>query len=123
MMRLQWALGVLLVIAAITICLLPGDDIPALLSDKAYHMLGHACLAAYFSGIVPRRSWWKIFAFLLVMGVAIEFAQHYMQLGRRGDVLDVAANSLGAAFGILLGHLGLARWPQWVPHLRGQKSP
>ena len=65
----------------------------------------------YFTGLVPRRGWWKIFVFLLLLGVAIEFAQYYMHAGRDGDPRDVVANCAGAALGLLLARLGLARWP------------
>ena len=122
--RVWWALGVVLVAAAIVICLLPPEDIAAPLewNDKASHLAGHGALALYFSGLVPRRSWWKIFVFLLLMGIAIEFAQYYMHAGREGDPRDVIANSLGALLGLLIGRLGLARWPDWAAWLLGQRA-
>ena len=71
-------------------------------NDKVSHLVGHGTLALYFAGLVPRRGWWKIFVFLLLFGIAIEFAQYYMHVGREGDPRDVIANSLGAALGLLL---------------------
>ena len=56
--------------------------------------------------------WWKIFVFLLLLGAGIEFAQYFMHVGREGDVRDVLANVAGAALGLLLARLGLARWPE-----------
>ncbi|HEU4591514.1 MAG TPA: VanZ family protein [Steroidobacteraceae bacterium] len=117
--RIEWGIGCLLVIGAVVACLVPGQDLPASfeLNDKISHMVGHAALALYFAGLVPRRRWWRIFVFLLLLGSAIEVAQYYMQLGREGDPRDVIANAAGALFGLLLGRLGLARWPQlaaWI---------
>ena len=113
--RVLWWIGGALVVAATVVCLLPAKEVRVFeLNDKLYHVLGHAALAGYFTGLVPRRNWWKIFAWLVLMGVSIEFAQHYMNLGRHGDVIDVIANSLGALLGLLLGLIGLARWPTLV---------
>jgi len=122
--RVWWALGVLLVVAAIVVCLIPSAEIPAEfeLSDKVSHLIGHGTLALYFAGLVPRKGWWKIFVFLLCFGTAIEFAQYYMHAGREGDPRDVIANSLGAAFGLLLARCGLARWPDLAAWLLGQRT-
>jgi VanZ family protein len=122
--RFWWALGFLLVGAAVYVCLLPPDDIPRpfALSDKVNHLLGHAALAAYFSGLVAPRSRWTIFAGLLLMGVGIEIAQNLMHVGRQSDVRDVLANCCGAALGLLLGWIGLSRWPLWADMLLGRRS-
>jgi VanZ family protein len=123
MMKLWWGLGLVLVGLAIYYCLVPANEIPGAFdfNDKLNHLLGHGCLAIYFAGLVPRRSWWKIFVFLLLLGVAIEFAQYYMNLGRQGDVRDVIANCAGAVLGLLLAWLGLSRWTQWAARLTGQR--
>jgi VanZ family protein len=108
---------------AVYVCLLPGDELPKAfdLNDKLSHMAGHAALAAYFTGLVPRRSWWKIFIALFALGIAIEFAQYFMHYGRHGDPRDVLANSCGALLGLGLGRLGLSRWTAWVAWLLGQR--
>jgi glycopeptide antibiotics resistance protein len=122
--RLWWALGALLVAAAALICLIPSADIPSEfeVSDKVSHLTGHAALALYFAGLVPRRGWWKIFVFLLVFGITIEFAQYYMHAGREGDPRDVIANASGAALGLLLARCGLARWPALAAWLLGRRT-
>lgn len=122
-MKFWWGLGVLLVGAAIYYCLAPMPEVPVAFefNDKLSHIAGHAAMALYFSGLVVRRSWWKIFMSLLLLGVAIEFAQHYTHWGRQGDYRDVLANSLGAALGLLLGWAGLARWPHWAGRVVGVK--
>jgi VanZ family protein len=122
--RVWWALGVVLIAVAILVCLLPVQDLAAPLewNDKASHLVGHGMLALYFTGLVPRRSWWKIFVSLLLMGVTVEFAQHFMQLGRHGDPRDVVANSAGAALGLLVGRLGGARWTEFAEWLLGRRT-
>jgi VanZ family protein len=112
--RLWWAIGGVIVLVAVVVCLVPGHELPAAFEwhDKPSHLAGHGLLALYFSGLVARRSWWKIFLFLLLLGVAIEIAQYLMQVGREGDPRDVVANSLGAVAGLAVGRLGLSRWPQ-----------
>jgi len=121
--RFWWVLGVVLVLAAIVLCLMPGQELPGVfeLNDKVSHLVGHGMLALYFTGLVPRRSWWKIFVFLLVLGSLIEYAQYAMHWGRDGDWRDQVANSLGALLGILVGWLGVARWPEWAAWLLGQR--
>jgi len=122
--RVWWTLGVVLVAAAILICLVPIQDVaPAFeWNDKSSHLIGHGTLALYFAGLVPRRSWWKIFVFLLLMGVAIEFAQYSMRVGREGDPRDVLANATGALLGLALGRLGAARWPELAAWLLGRRA-
>ena len=123
-MRFWWGFGVVLVLAALVVCLVPVHDIPGefKLSDKLSHLLGHGALAAYFAGLVPRPRWWKIFAFLLLFGISVEFAQYYMNVGRYGEARDVFANSIGAALGLLIARLGLARWPEWTERLLGRRA-
>jgi VanZ family protein len=122
--RLWWALGVLLVAAAVVICLVPGTELPEAVewNDKVSHGAGHCLMAVYFAGLVPRRAWWKIFVFLLLFGISIEIAQYYMHAGREGDPRDVLANSAGALFGLALGRLGLARWPELAAWLLGRRA-
>jgi len=123
MTRFWWGLGGVLVLAAVVVCLLPGHDVPGVfeLNDKLSHLAGHGGLALYFAGLVPRHRWWKIFVFLLLLGAGIEVAQFHMHMGREGDVRDVLANGLGAALGLLLARLGLARWPEAAAWLIGQR--
>jgi VanZ family protein len=122
--RIWWALGVLLVVLAMAVCLVPATELPSQfeLSDKASHLIGHGTLALYFAGLMPRRRWWKIFVFLLCFGITIELAQYYMHAGREGDPRDVLANSVGAAIGLLLARCGLARWPELAAWLLGQRT-
>jgi len=114
--RLEWTIGYLLVAAALVVCLLPGRELPDSfeLNDKISHLVGHGALAVYFSGLVPRRNWWKIFLYLLIFGAVIELAQYLMHAGREGDPRDVLANAAGAVLGLLAGWAGMCRWPDLV---------
>jgi VanZ family protein len=114
--RIEWTVGIVLLVAATIVCLVPGRELPASfeLNDKVSHLVGHGTLAAYFTGLVPRRRWWKIFVLLLMFGAVIEVAQYYMHVGREGDVRDVFANGLGVLLGLLAGLLGVSRWPELV---------
>jgi VanZ family protein len=122
--RLWWGLGVFLFIAAAIVCLVPMQQVHKEfdVNDKVSHLIGHGALAAYFSGLVPRQRWWKIFAFLLLFGISVEFAQYFMDLGRQGDRRDVIANLIGASLGLLAGRLGISRWPELAGRLLGQRS-
>ena len=122
--RAWWALGVIIVVLAIYLCLIPGQELPAAFewNDKASHLVGHGLLALYFSGLVARRSWWKIFLFLLLLGTAIEFAQYSMHAGREGDPRDVVANSIGALLGLIVGWFGGARWPDFAAWIFGKRT-
>jgi VanZ family protein len=114
--RIEWIFGIVLLVAATVVCLVPGHDLPDSfeVNDKISHLAGHGALAAYFTGLVARRNWWKIFVCLLVFGAVIEVAQYYMHVGREGDVRDVLANGVGVLLGLLAGWLGVARWPALV---------
>ncbi len=124
MMKVWWGLGVVLVGIALYVCLMPLPHAPRAfeLNDKIAHILGHAALAMYFTGLVERSRWWKIFLFLLLFGIVIEFAQHYMNVGRDGDVRDVLGNAVGNLLGLLLGYLGVSRWPLWIAALSDRRA-
>jgi hypothetical protein len=117
--RIEWAFGIILMLAATVVCLMPFPEVPAAFefNDKLSHLVGHGTLAAYFTGLVPRRNWWKIFLCLMMFGVAIEVAQYYMHVGRSGDPRDLVANVAGVSAGLLVGWMGLARWPELVSWL------
>jgi VanZ family protein len=122
--RFWWVLGVLIVCAAVTVCLLPNTELPNSfsLNDKVSHFVGHALMAGYFAGLVDRRGWWKILLFQFLLGVGIEVSQSIMQLGREADVFDCIANLAGAGLGLLLARGGLERWPQAADWVLGRRA-
>jgi VanZ family protein len=121
--RLWWRLGFGFVALAVLVCLVPSEELPKAFefNDKLSHMAGYAALAAYFTGLVARSSWWKILVALLLLGIAIELAQSMMHAGRVGDPRDVLANSCGMLLGLALGWLGLSRWTAWAAWLLGNR--
>ena len=121
--KFWWGFGVVIVLTALVVCLLPGHELPNAfeMNDKVAHVIGHALMAMYFAGLVPRSRWWKIFAFLLLFGICVEFAQYYMQVGRNGDARDVIGNGVGALLGLLVARLGFERWPLAAAGLLGQR--
>lgn len=122
--RLWWGLGIVLVVLAAIVCLVPmeSEPEPFRMNDKISHLAGHGALAVYFAGLVPRSRWMHIFGGLLLFGIGIELAQYWMNVGREGDIRDVAANSLGAFIGLAAARLGLARWPEVAGWLLGRRS-
>ena len=72
--------------------------------DKVLHFGAYALLS-----ILARLGWPKlwgglIFIGLAVFGIAIEIAQHTMNLGRTGSIADIAANLAGAALPLIVFH-------------------
>jgi VanZ family protein len=122
--RFWWILGGLIVCAAVTICLLPNQELPQSFSfnDKLSHVIGHALMACYFAGLVARSGWWKILLFQFLLGVGIEVSQSLMHVGREADVFDCIANLVGAGFGLLLARAGLERWPQTAAWILGRRA-
>lgn len=112
------ALGWCLVALAVTLSLMPSTALPKVgLSDKIEHAIGYAALTIWFAGIYPRSRYLLIAIALLVLGVAIEFAQGAMGWGRVSEVRDVFANACGVTAGIVAALLGLGRWTQHLERL------
>jgi VanZ family protein len=107
-----WVLIVLAVIASIV----PVQSLPQPpgLDDKMEHAIGYAVLALWFAGIYPRSRYPVIGVGLFIMGVAIEWAQGAMHLGRQADLRDVVANCIGVAVGLTLASLWLGGWAQRI---------
>ncbi len=102
-------LWVLAMAVVITTCLLPGDDIPKVRPgvDKLEHATAFfvlsVCAVQLFA---TRRSLLRAAAWLVILGVLIEFAQGAFTVDRTADPLDALAD----ASGVLLG-LWIARTP------------
>jgi VanZ family protein len=108
-------LSCVVIVAAIVVCLLPAADLPKTsINDKFEHTFAYVLLTLWFAGLYPRSRYWVVALGLFLMGVAIEFAQAGMHMGRQGDVRDVVANSTGIVVGIALAFAGLGGWAQWI---------
>jgi VanZ family protein len=114
--RRSWLTGGIAMVLIITVvCLLPSTELPSTgLSDKTEHFLAFGALAFWFGSIVVRRDLPWVFVAVVAFGGLIEFLQSAMGLGRQGDLLDLAAESIGVAIGVLLALTPLGRWSLWV---------
>lgn len=102
MLLALWAVEVCLVAAG---SLLPDSVIPFehLPNDKVLHFWGYFVAAALTPFAFERLRISVIVSVLLVvLGVAIEYAQRAMSLGRSWDPRDMAANALGVISGLSL---------------------
>ena len=105
LLRVLWGMTVVLVIAG---SLLPATSLPMRaieklpLNDKALHFLAYAVLAFLPALHESRRAVAWHLAAVLLLGVAIEFAQSY-SIGRFSEVADAVANGWGALCGLIVG--------------------
>ncbi len=101
---LLWSLFVLVV------CLIPGNEIPSSpfinipQFDKIVHFFFYFILSFLFLFSLgkPLNSFNYLASILycLVLGVFIEFIQHYYIPNREGDIFDVLANFIGSLVGL-----------------------
>ncbi|RDZ26065.1 VanZ family protein [Lysobacter silvisoli] len=109
----RWlALGAAGVIATVAVSLLPGSGLPSSPfpgSDKVGHFLTYFALAAYAVMLFARmRPQALSAAGLIVLGVALEYAQAALAEGRMGDSRDAVANALGVLAGLATASTPLA---------------
>ncbi len=98
-------LWVLAMAVVVTTCLLPGDDIPKVWPgvDKIEHAAAFfvlsVCAVQLFA---TRRGLLRAAAWLVVLGVMIEFAQGQFTADRAADPLDALADATGVLLGLLI---------------------
>lgn len=113
--RLWLVVGWMLVLGLLLVCLMPARSLPQTgVSDKFEHALAYAVLSLWFAGLYPRSRYVIIGMGLFAMGVAIEWAQGAMHMGRESDYRDVIANTLGIVGGLALAALWLGGWAEWI---------
>jgi len=78
-------------------------DIPN--ADKIVHLIAYGGLAGLIRLGWPKLWGGTIFIGLACFGIGIEFAQHFMSLGRTGSIADTIANMLGAALALCVFHV------------------
>ena len=110
--------GWVLVVVAIVLNLMPGHDLPKVPSgfDKVEHVIGYAGLTMWFAGIYPRSRYVIVAIALFAMGVAIEWLQGEMNVGRSRDYHDVMANLSASA------RASASRYYGWVVGLNVSKT-
>jgi len=95
-----WSVAVAFVVVA---SLVPVSEIPHVPrgGDKVEHFLGYALLAAGAVQLFAKRlSLLSACTLLALLGIALEFAQGHMGLGRAMDAHDALANTLGVLAGL-----------------------
>ncbi len=114
-----WVVLWLLAIAAmVAVSVLPAPAVPAPelpQLDKALHFgayLGVSTFASMLFASPRARSLAALL--LLVVGVGVEAAQHFLTATRQAEVADVFANTLGIVGGLLLGATPVAHGLQWL---------
>ena len=114
--RLWLVSGWILVVLSAIVSIMPLSEMPKMggISDKLEHAVAYSALALLFAGIYPKSRYPLIGVALLVMGIVIEGLQGAMNLGRKADMRDVYANTLGIVCGLLLALIWLGGWAQRV---------
>lgn len=122
--RLWLVIGWVLIAALLVVCLMPASSLPQTgVSDKFEHSIAYAVLSLWFAGLYPRSRYVVIGIGLFAMGVAIEWAQGAMQVGRQSDYRDVIANTSGIVAGLVLAALWLGGWAERIDGwARGNKT-
>ena len=104
-----WALAILAVVV-FSLTPPPAVSVPRNF-DKVEHLLSYAMLAVgavlLYAG---RRAQWFAGAGLILLGIALEFAQAMLTTTRMADPADAASNATGVVLGLLVGFTPAARW-------------
>lgn len=119
------AIGVALVIGAVTASLLP---LPFRISahhlDKLWHGLTYACMMFWFVQLYGRSRNWILALGFIGLGILVEGLQSLTGY-RTAEVADAVANSIGVAVGWGLFQTPLGRTLAWLDRLlaRGRGLP
>ena len=112
------ALWLAMIAAVVATCLMPAKDLPPTpfdSFDKVEHFTAYQLLSLYAGMLFARVRAQALAAVgLIVLGIALEFAQATLTDSRSGDAADALANSLGALAGLWLSRTPLALWLQCV---------
>ncbi len=102
-LKLWQSIGYLLVFAVTVLCLIPNppDTSGVSFGDKIVHTLGYFCLFLWFSQIYERKAHYRPVIGLILLGVAIEFAQGLTSY-RAFEIADMVANTSGVFLGWLV---------------------
>lgn len=108
LIRIWLGLGWGLVLVVIYLSLTPNPPAADISQfDKVGHLSAYASLMAWWSQI--DRHHCRLALMFVLLGLALEIAQSLTDY-RQGDILDMAANTLGVGLGWLLTRL----WPGWL---------
>ena len=77
--------------------------------DKWLHGFTFAFLAVWFSGQYSRNRYWGIGIGLFMFGIVIELCQRMVSY-RTAEFMDLAADTVGIALGLIIALAGLGGW-------------
>ncbi|MCP3999820.1 MAG: hypothetical protein GY727_02800 [Gammaproteobacteria bacterium] len=81
--------------------------------DKFLHAFTFMFLMLWFSGLMSRNFYFRLFLILLIYGALIEFLQN-LTPHRQMELNDFIANAIGLIVGWLLARTGMGNWCIWV---------
>lgn len=118
-----WLVLIALVISG---SLLPADELPKPAFagiDKLEHFLGYAALSGYAVMLFGRARAHAMAAMaMLLLGIAIEFAQGAITESRRADAIDVLANALGVFAGWTLRFVRVRHFLQGIDRVMARSG-
>lgn len=85
------------------------------LTDKSLHGLTFAFLTVWFSGQYARRSYWHLALGMLAFGGLIEVCQRMLTY-RSAEAMDLVADAIGVAAGLLVALAGAGGWSLRLEH-------
>lgn len=101
--RIAIKLAIVLAIIVGIATLMPGERLPSVPgSDLLHHFVAFGALAFPLALARPQSIFW-IILLVSAYGALIELVQPYF--GREGDLRDIAANTIGASLGAILGRV------------------
>lgn len=119
-LRFPWVwltCGWLLVLGVIVGSLVPGEMLQAItISDKIMHAGTYFVLMVWFAGLYPRHRQLLIALTLIGLGIVLDVAQGGTAT-RSFDLLDIAADALGVAVGLVLSLWLLNGWCERVERM------
>ena len=79
-------------------------------ADKVVHFGIFGVLGFLFEATYPKQDFYKYLAILLLYAIFTEIAQHLMDNGRSGDVMDLLADT----FGIVAAYIVFYCMKKWI---------
>jgi VanZ family protein len=112
--RLWLAAGWILAVGVCVGSLIPGEVLASVpIYDKLLHAGAYFVLMTWFAGVYEARHQVPLALVLMAAGLGLDLLQG-LTASRTTSLLDVLANCVGVAVGLVLAWIGLAGWCQHV---------
>jgi VanZ family protein len=114
--RVWLSCGYLLVLTVLAFALWPlvsGRAMMIPYFDKFLHAFSFMVLMLWFSGLMSRYFYFRLFLILLILGALIEALQNFTPY-RQMEFNDFVADALGLVAGWVLARAGMGNWCVWV---------